>query len=154
EGQATASDLGVEPANADIFSDAPGPADLLAAANGASDMANEPVEFVEVGQDPGDEAAPTDDESASAEESDPTLRGSARPPLEPEYVEAQAEVPDEAGPGEGACVWCRADLPDRDNLNFCPYCGTDVTLIPCPACGEEVEAGWRFCIACGTEVRD
>jgi hypothetical protein len=25
-------------------------------------------------------------------------------------------------------------------------------LVPCPACGEELELTWRFCIACGTEI--
>jgi hypothetical protein len=66
-----------------------------------------------------------------------------------------ADAPDE-GPGDGGerdtCLWCRAQLPDRPNLNFCPFCGTDVRLVPCPACGEELQPGWRFCIACGGEV--
>jgi Double zinc ribbon len=51
-----------------------------------------------------------------------------------------------------SCRWCRADLPDKPNLNFCPFCGTDVHVVPCPACGEELEPEWRFCIACGAEV--
>jgi RNA polymerase subunit RPABC4/transcription elongation factor Spt4 len=51
-----------------------------------------------------------------------------------------------------ACLWCRAQLPVRENLNFCPFCGTDVNLVPCNACGEELDPDWRFCIACGTEV--
>ena len=50
-----------------------------------------------------------------------------------------------------ACSWCRAPLPTRDNLNFCPYCGTDVHTVPCAGCGEELEPEWRFCISCGTE---
>jgi len=52
----------------------------------------------------------------------------------------------------GACVWCRASLPERENLNFCPFCGTDLKLVPCAACGEELEPDWRFCVACGTEA--
>jgi len=51
-----------------------------------------------------------------------------------------------------ACQWCRAELPVRDNLNFCPFCGTDLKVFPCGECGEELEPEWRFCIACGTEV--
>jgi hypothetical protein len=51
-----------------------------------------------------------------------------------------------------ACQWCRAELPARDNLNFCPFCGTDLKVVPCNACGEELEPEWRFCISCGTEV--
>jgi hypothetical protein len=56
------------------------------------------------------------------------------------------------GPGVAACPWCRAELPSRDNLNFCPFCGTDLKVVPCKKCGEELEPSWRFCIACGTEV--
>ena len=50
------------------------------------------------------------------------------------------------------CRWCREDLPNRDNMKFCPFCGSDVRLRPCPECGEELEINWRFCVACGTEV--
>lgn len=51
-----------------------------------------------------------------------------------------------------ACLWCRAELPVRENLNFCPFCGTDLKVVPCNDCGEELDPDWRFCIACGTEV--
>ncbi len=75
---------------------------------------------------------------------------------EPESVpEAEAEATDEHAAqtdAPGACPWCRAELPPRDNLNFCPFCGTDVHFVPCPGCGEELEPDWSFCISCGTEV--
>lgn len=77
--------------------------------------------------------------------------GSTRPPLEPEYVDPSRREGATMG-GDGACRWCRGDLPERDNLNFCPFCGTDVNLLPCPGCGEAVEPGWRFCAACGAEA--
>jgi hypothetical protein len=51
-----------------------------------------------------------------------------------------------------ACQWCRAELPDRADINFCPFCGTDLKVVPCRECGEELEPSWRFCVACGTEV--
>ena len=51
-----------------------------------------------------------------------------------------------------SCQWCRAELPVRDNLNFCPFCGTDLKVVPCQQCGEELEPQWRFCIACGAEA--
>jgi hypothetical protein len=51
-----------------------------------------------------------------------------------------------------ACQWCRAELPVRENLNFCPFCGTDLKVVPCSACGEEIDPEWRFCISCGTET--
>jgi hypothetical protein len=70
-------------------------------------------------------------------------------PVEP--VEDVAAT--ESAQGEGdSCSWCRAVLPERPNLNFCPFCGTDVNLVPCPGCGAELEPGWRFCIGCGTEI--
>jgi len=65
---------------------------------------------------------------------------------------APAAAPVHAGQGSDTCKWCRADLPRRANLNFCPFCGTDVKVVPCPDCGEELEPDWRFCIACGVEI--
>lgn len=50
------------------------------------------------------------------------------------------------------CLWCRESLPDRDDLQFCPYCGSSVDVRPCPECGAEVESDWIFCIACGSEA--
>lgn len=96
-------------------------------------------------------------------------RAGGRPPLAPEYVTTPAAkgapsdastseptpTPEASGPtsaGEGACAWCRAELPSREGVNFCPFCGTDLKLVPCPACGEEVEPGWRFCATCGAEA--
>jgi len=85
-----------------------------------------------------------------------------RPPLSPEYVEAPTAngseedrgqvVSPEAVARSAECKWCRAQLPEREALNYCPYCGTDMNLVPCAACGEELEPGWRFCAGCGTEV--
>ena len=75
---------------------------------------------------------------------------------EPDFAPEAETMADEASPkaSPSDCPWCRAELPQRDNLNFCPFCGTDVHLVPCPGCGEELEPDWRFCIACGTEVSD
>lgn len=67
-------------------------------------------------------------------------------------VSAAKGSPSEAGPGERTCAWCRETLPQRPGVNFCPFCGCSVHLVPCPECGEELELIWRFCIACGTEV--
>ncbi|MEJ2539824.1 MAG: zinc ribbon domain-containing protein [Gemmatimonadota bacterium] len=81
----------------------------------------------------------------------PLAAFAASGPLDPEMV-------DERGGRDGGqaapdvCRWCREDLPRRDNLNFCPFCGTDVSLVPCSACGEAIEPNWRFCIACGTKA--
>ena len=79
----------------------------------------------------------------------------------PAFAEVRAAAKTDDSPAIGpdthegvvgtACSWCRAPLPAHDNLNFCPYCGTDVHTVPCAGCGEELEPEWRFCISCGTE---
>jgi hypothetical protein len=55
----------------------------------------------------------------------------------------------QAAPGRRACVGCAGELPDGRQVRFCPHCGADQERVPCVACGEELEASWRFCIACG-----
>lgn len=72
------------------------------------------------------------------------------PPVADDEEPADADRNDD----ESACRWCRATLPERSNLRFCPFCGMDSNLKPCGVCGEELEAGWRFCISCGTEVAE
>jgi hypothetical protein len=65
---------------------------------------------------------------------------------------AEASPPSRSVEPPDTCRWCRAELPRKPSLKYCPFCGTDVRIVPCPACGEELEPEWRFCIACGAEV--
>ena len=58
-------------------------------------------------------------------------------------------VPDSAAP---SCQWCKAELPEREGVIFCPFCGSNLRVVPCGECGEEIEPQWRFCVACGTEI--
>jgi hypothetical protein len=70
---------------------------------------------------------------------------------------AARPAPEPASPAPATpsnCLWCREPLPRRDMLNYCPFCGADLHKAPCPNCGEELEVGWRFCVACGTGVDD
>ena len=61
--------------------------------------------------------------------------------------------PRPASAGQGApCVFCDSALPRGRAIRFCPYCGADQTQRPCAACGEVLEAGWTFCIACGASA--
>jgi hypothetical protein len=109
-------------------------------------------------QEPGDDSAEDGDEGLAMLDLDSGDGGAPAPPPEPREVREVQELRDEAGDeasaddGPGVCVWCRGELPDRPNLNFCPFCGTDVRLVPCADCGEELEPEWRFCIACGSEA--
>jgi hypothetical protein len=57
----------------------------------------------------------------------------------------------EGFPPSEACAWCKGAMPQEDRVKFCPSCGKAVTLVPCPACGEELDHTWRFCVACGSE---
>jgi len=56
---------------------------------------------------------------------------------------APASLPEE-------CPDCRCTLPERAGLRFCPFCGVDVFVTSCSACGEELDRDWAFCIICGT----
>ena len=67
-------------------------------------------------------------------------------------VDELQDAVDDTSPSPTACLWCRAELPVRENLNFCPFCGTDLKVVPCNDCGEELDPDWRFCISCGSEV--
>ncbi|HSR41299.1 MAG TPA: zinc ribbon domain-containing protein [Longimicrobiales bacterium] len=103
------------------------------------------VEAVEVEEEVTEERmpepGPADDDPQPAAAAAPEERMAPEParPVVPETEETEGE----------ACKWCRATLPNRENLNYCPFCGTDVNVVPCPSCGEALEPEWRFCIACG-----
>lgn len=57
----------------------------------------------------------------------------------------------DASPGDGPrrCVFCDTPLPAGRLIRFCPHCGADQTRRPCVECGEPLDNGWRFCVACG-----
>lgn len=55
-------------------------------------------------------------------------------------------------PQDGECPHCRGALPAGRPIIFCPHCGQDLTVQHCPACGSELEHGWKFCVTCGREV--
>jgi hypothetical protein len=47
------------------------------------------------------------------------------------------------------CPACDEGLPPGRAITFCPHCGQNITTRNCPACGSELEVGWKFCPACG-----
>jgi hypothetical protein len=49
----------------------------------------------------------------------------------------------------GSCVFCDSKLPAGREVRYCPFCGGDQTMRPCGRCGEALDPGWVFCIACG-----
>ena len=74
------------------------------------------------------------------------------PVIQDKGGEGGGEAEEEDLPPFENCPWCREKLPQQARVRFCPFCGSNVQLVPCPACGEELRLNWRFCIACGTEV--
>jgi hypothetical protein len=50
------------------------------------------------------------------------------------------------------CPHCKGALPAGRAITFCPHCGQDLTVQHCPACGSELEHGWKFCVTCGRAV--
>ncbi|HSJ25099.1 MAG TPA: hypothetical protein VK929_10545 [Longimicrobiales bacterium] len=48
-----------------------------------------------------------------------------------------------------SCVFCDSSLPTGRKVRFCPFCGGDQQMRPCGSCGEVLEGGWSFCVACG-----
>jgi hypothetical protein len=52
------------------------------------------------------------------------------------------------------CPFCKGNLPAGRQLSFCPHCGQDLTVVHCPACGSELERGWKFCVTCGRSALD
>lgn len=67
-----------------------------------------------------------------------SVRRTAKPILVPESGES--------------CSFCKGTLPAGRKISFCPHCGQDQTLVHCPACGGEMERGWKFCVTCGRDA--
>ncbi|MGH7475209.1 MAG: zinc ribbon domain-containing protein [Longimicrobiales bacterium] len=84
---------------------------------------------------------------------EPEMGDGARP--EPSAAAAVTGGPTERPPTAAAtssCWACANLLPRGRPVRFCPWCGEDQDRRPCASCGELVERGWRFCVACGGAV--
>lgn len=158
----TDDDSGVE---LDLGPDVPASDPGVETANGSRDSGEEigsdEGPDVDVGADGpvGEDDSPADD--AGVAEADLAVAGGGNgsggsPADEDGFSEpaSPGDGVDEEGEPGGTCSWCRESLPDRDDLRFCPFCGSSVDLRPCPECGAEVESDWIFCIACGAEAGD
>jgi hypothetical protein len=105
-------------------------------------------------------AAPAQVASAAAPSAPPSV--SARPdgaaaspratgtsPSAPATGTRRAARPITVPPTGESCPHCKGELPAGREINFCPHCGQDLTVQHCPACGSELEHGWKFCVTCG-----
>ena len=66
----------------------------------------------------------------------------------PDATPRRAAKPVAVGADEH-CTFCNGELPAGRQISFCPHCGQDLTMVHCPACGSELERGWKFCVTCG-----
>jgi double zinc ribbon protein len=81
----------------------------------------------------------------SAEADDGEEDQSEKPPLAGAAFELaeQSETPRQ-------CPYCGETLPGSRKVNFCPQCGQPPSgELRCPACGVEMDVGWRYCVSCG-----
>lgn len=90
------------------------------------------------------------------------------PPAETPQPQQEAPPPQQAAPPHrieerrspeervvstaAECAFCDQALPVGRRVRFCPWCGSDQKLRPCPRCDEVLDRVWRFCINCGLEV--
>lgn len=94
---------------------------------------------------PGSLPLPESTEAADREEEESELTEKAPPPLAGAAFELaeQSESPRQ-------CPYCGETLPGSRKVNFCPQCGQPPSgELRCPACGGEVDVGWRYCVSCG-----
>lgn len=73
--------------------------------------------------------------------------------LPPDAAPRRAAKPIAVNSGEH-CTFCNGELPAGRQISFCPHCGQDLTMVHCPACGSELERGWKFCVTCGRTSSD
>jgi predicted RNA-binding Zn-ribbon protein involved in translation (DUF1610 family) len=64
-------------------------------------------------------------------------------------VTAPAVTPFEGFAVAEGCKFCGASLPEGRDVKYCPNCGQNLSITRCPACGSEIQADWKYCIACG-----
>lgn len=62
---------------------------------------------------------------------------------------APGRIPQDAFSPDAGCRFCGTTLPEGKQVKFCPNCGQNLSISRCPACGSEIETGWKFCITCG-----
>jgi len=140
EAMGTEDDGSVHDAGAGVGGDGAGEAFESVAENPEATAGNESEDWL------GEVAAET--EGGEAEEA------TTPPDAELPAVGMESSTPTEESEEVPTCHWCRERLPIRDDLRFCPFCGSRVDRIPCPECGTELEEGWLFCVACGAEIGD
>jgi len=90
------------------------------------------------------------DQPADARAAQAAASASASPPPPPSIAApALAATETRSIVASGTCRYCSGELPEGRNITFCPHCGQNLTVQNCPACGTELDVGWKFCTTCG-----
>jgi hypothetical protein len=98
-------------------------------------------------------AAATGAAAAGTAPSSPApARSSPTSPSAPSTATRRPSKPITIASAGQTCPHCKGELPAGRPINFCPHCGQDLTVQHCPACGSELEHGWKFCVTCGRAV--
>lgn len=92
--------------------------------------------------------APTPSPTPAARTTRPSLTPSPPPMSTPASSVGRPQAGITPGAGE-SCRYCGGALPPGRRITFCPHCGENLTVVNCPACGTELELGWKFCPTCG-----
>jgi len=83
----------------------------------------------------------------SAQGVEPEEEGEEAAPGRPVRSDSPFELAEESA---RQCPYCGETLPGNRKVNFCPQCGQPPSgELRCPACGSEVDVGWRYCVGCG-----
>ncbi len=109
------------------------------------------------GPGPAREAAPArpsgygDPPQAHARHEHPHVQTPVRDPV-PRTTEERRPPGERVVSTAAECAFCDQALPVGRRVRYCPWCGSDQKLRPCPRCDEVLDRVWRFCINCGLEV--
>ena len=91
----------------------------------------------------------------TSEDREPAAAGSGDDagPASPDRPGAAGETsPLRLDPLARACPACEELIPAGRGVRYCPHCGREQRLRPCPRCDAALEPGWRYCTGCGYEV--
>ena len=97
-------------------------------------------------------APPARDTAANAPPVSSAPRSTGTSASAPPAASRRPSRPITIAPTGETCPHCKGELPAGRQINFCPHCGQDLTVQHCPACGSELEHGWKFCVTCGRAV--
>jgi hypothetical protein len=94
-----------------------------------------------------------DQVTAAARPAPAPPRPAAPPPAAPPQLDVPQPTLSATGQrsivASGSCRYCSGELPEGRNITYCPHCGQNLTVLNCPACGTELDVGWKFCTTCG-----